>query len=160
MGGRGSGRLPEDIDMETALDLITRGESVPIVASELGVSPPTLRKRIQDLQLKQSVLLQYREVQSLQLTELQARILEAITPDKIEGASLRDLVMSYKILKDKEQVIEGKPSEIKGLVAHLIHLEKQEEALEADFETLEEESYPEPPVTVTEQLSALDDSTF
>jgi hypothetical protein len=37
--------------------------------------------------------------------------------------------MSYKILKDKEQTIEGKPSEIKGLVAHLVYLEKQEQAL-------------------------------
>jgi hypothetical protein len=37
--------------------------------------------------------------------------------------------MSYKILKDKELNLEGKPSEIKGLVAHLIYMEKQESAL-------------------------------
>jgi len=57
-------------------------------------------------------------------------VLEAITPEKIEEASLRDLVSSYKILKDKELVTDGKPSEIKGLVAHLIYMEKQETALE------------------------------
>jgi DNA-binding CsgD family transcriptional regulator len=124
-----SGRIAKQVDMEAALDLLMRGESVPSIACELGISPPTLRARIADLQAKQGVLLQYRAIQSLQLTELQARVLEAITPEKINDAPLRDLVMSYKILKDKEQVIEGKPSEIRGLVAHLIHLEKQEVAL-------------------------------
>jgi len=124
--GPGSGRVPINIDLDAALDLLNRGEKIPAIAQELGCSAPTLRSRIADLSKKQGLLLKYREIQSLQLTELQARVLEAITPEKINDASLRDLVMSYKILKDKEQVIEGKPSEIKGLVAHLIHLEKLE----------------------------------
>lgn len=134
----GSGRPPKDFDVEAALDLLTRGENVPAIATELGISPPTLRARIADLQQKQGLLLQYRAIQSLQLTELQARVLEAITPQKIEDAPLRDLVASYKILKDKELNIEGKPSEIKGLVAHLIYLEKQEAALK-DGKSLPEE---------------------
>ncbi|MFA5252350.1 MAG: hypothetical protein WC454_07185 [Phycisphaerae bacterium] len=125
----GSGRPQKEFDVEAALDLLMRGEQVPAVASELGISAPTLRSRIADLQMKQGLLLQYRAIQSLQLTELQARVLEAITPQKIEEAPLRDLIASYKILKDKELNIEGKPSEIKGLVAHLIYLEKQESAL-------------------------------
>ena len=134
MGSNGSGRSQSMVDLDAAIDLLTRGESVPIVALELGISPPTLRKRIADLQIKQGLLLQYRSIQSLQLTELQARVLEAITPEKINEAPLRDLVASYKILKDKELNIEGKPSEIKGLVAHLIYLEKQEAALKAGTE--------------------------
>ena len=125
------GRPRAEVDLEAALDLLTRGEKIPAIAAELGISPPTLRNRIADLQMKQGLLLQYRSIQSLQLTELQARVLEAITPEKIEEAPLRDLVTSYKILKDKELNIEGKPSEIKGLVAHLIYLEKQEAALTA-----------------------------
>lgn len=131
MGGNGSGRPKAEIDLDAAIDLLMRGESVPIVSTELGISAPTLRARIKDIQEKQGVLLQYRAIQSFQLTELQARVLEAITPEKINDAPLRDLVMSYKILKDKEQVIEGKPSEIKGLVAHLIYLEKQEAAMKS-----------------------------
>jgi DNA-binding Lrp family transcriptional regulator len=134
MGGANSGRGMKAFDVDAALDLLMRGESVPAIAEELGISPPTLRKRIADIQNKQGVLLQYRAIQSLQLTELQARVLEAITPEKINDAPLRDLVMSYKILKDKELNIEGKPSEIKGLVAHLIYLEKQEKALESGVE--------------------------
>jgi DNA-binding Lrp family transcriptional regulator len=123
------GRAAKKIDLDVALDLLMRGETVPPIAAELGISPPTLRARINELQKEQGLLLQYRAIQSLQLTGLQARVLEAITPQKIEEAPLRDLVMSFKILKDKEQVIEGKPSEIKGLVAHLIYMERQEQAL-------------------------------
>ena len=80
------GRPRSDIDMDTALDLIARGEKVPTVAEELGISAPTLRNRIADLSKKQGLLLQYREIQALQLIELQARVLEAITPEKIEEA--------------------------------------------------------------------------
>jgi len=123
------GRPLKEVDMEAVLDLLTRGEKVPAISTELGISPPTLRARIADIEQKQGLLLQYRAIQSLQLTELQARVLEAITPEKINEAPLRDLVASYKILKDKELNIEGKPSEIKGLVAHLIYLEKQDAAL-------------------------------
>lgn len=42
---------------------------------------------------------------------------------------MKDLVLAFKILKDKEQVIEGKPSEIKGLVSYLIKMEEEEIAL-------------------------------
>lgn len=125
------GRPKKELDTEAILDYINRGLSVPAIATELGISAPTLRARIADLQQKQGLLLQYRAIQSLQLTELQARVLEAITPGKIDEAPLRDLVMAYKILKDKELTIEGKPSEIKGLVAHLIYMEKQEAALKS-----------------------------
>jgi len=138
MGGQGSGRPQKEVDIMTALDLISRGESIPTISTELGISPPTLRARIADLSKKQGLLLQYRSVQSLQLTELQARVLEAITPEKINEAPLRDLVASYKILKDKELNIEGKPSEIKGLVAHLIYLEKQEAAVKSGLPSPEE----------------------
>lgn len=134
MGGNGSGRPRIEVDVEAALDLIMRGESVPSIAGELGINYLTLRNRIAEISKQQNLLLQYRSIQSLQLTEIQARILEAITPEKIQEAPLRDLVASYKILKDKELNLEGKPSEIKGLVAHLIHMEQQELAIAAGKE--------------------------
>jgi hypothetical protein len=153
--------------MEAVLDLLSRGEKPPAIADIFGISAVTLRKRIADLQQKQGLLLQYRVIQSLQLTELQARVLEAITPEKINSAPLRDLVMSYKILKDKELNIEGKPSEIKGLVAHLIYMEKQEAALKSGTpapETFTDAQYDE---TNTEDengeckdLALLDDQDF
>ena len=119
-----------EIDTEMLMDLQEMGLTQKEAAGELGICTQTLSKRIADVQKKQGLLLQYRSLQSLQLTELQARILEAITPEKIEQAGLKDLVLAFKILKDKEQVIEGKPSEIKGLVAYLIKIEEEEAALQ------------------------------
>ncbi len=171
MGGSGSGRPQKEIDLEAALDLLMRGESVPTIASEIGVSPITLRKRIKELQDEQGVILQYRAIQSLHLTALQSRILEAITPEKIESAPLRDLVASFKILKDKELVIEGKPSEIKGLIAHLIAMEKQDAALaqgaeppsgdcmDAEFTDKTNEDF-EDPDAPAKSLAAIDNTTF
>ena len=132
-----------EIDTEILLDLQEMGLTQKQASQELGISPQTLSKRIAEVQSKQGLLLQYRSLQSLQLTELQARILEAITPDKIEQAGLKDLVLAFKILKDKEQVIEGKPTEIKGLVSYLIKLEEEEMALkepvlEGDITEIEE----------------------
>lgn len=120
------GRPRKELDLDILFDFATQGMTQKDQAQELGISIPTLSKRIADIQAKHDLLLQYRAIQNLQLTELQARVLEAITPEKIEDAGLKDLVLAYKILKDKELVMEGKPSEIKGLVAHLIHLEQQE----------------------------------
>lgn len=155
------GRPKLDVDMEAALDLILRGESIKSTSEELGISVPTLRNRVADLQKKQGLLLQYRAIQSLQLTELQARVLEAITPEKIEEAPLRDLITSYKILKDKELVVEGKPSEIRGLVAHLIYLEKQESALTSGLplEEFEEADFTDDPRELN-TLSSLDTQGF
>lgn len=122
------GRNKKDVDAEELMDLLERGIPQKEIAVKLEITPPTLSKRIAELQKEQGVLLQYRPLQSLQLTKLQAAVLERITPEKIADASLRDLILAYKILKDKELVIEGKPSDIKGLVGYLIELEK----LEAD----------------------------
>jgi len=139
------GRPRKDLDLDVLFDFALQGMNQKEQAKELGISVPTLSRRIADIQSKHDVLLQYRALQSLQLTELQARVLEAITPEKIEDAPLKDLVLAYKVLKDKELVVEGKPSEIRGLVAHLIHLEQQEMAatkthLLDDFEEAEFES--------------------
>ena len=94
--------MTKPIDTNNLLDLLEKGLPQREVARELGISIPTLAKRMSNIREKQGILLKYRDLQSLHLTELQARVLEAITPEKIEEASLRDLVLSYKILKDKE----------------------------------------------------------
>jgi DNA-binding CsgD family transcriptional regulator len=126
------GRPRSDIETEKVLDLLEQGFPQTEIADELGVSIPTLSKKIADIQSKQGLILKYRALQSLQLTELQARVLEAITPEKINEAPLKDLVGAYKILKDKELVVDGKPTEIKGLVAYLVEMERQQLALEKD----------------------------
>ena len=130
MGERGRPR--KEVDGETLYDLAVRGMTKKDQAEELGITVPTLNARIAEIQKKQGLILQYRALQNIQLTEIQARILEAITPEKIEEASLRDLVTSYKILKDKELVDTGKATDVKGIMHYLIQMEKEEAALEAE----------------------------
>ena len=132
------GRKMKEIDLGKLLDMGEKNLPQSYIAEELGVSIPTLAKRMSEVREKQGILLQYRELQSLQLTSMQARILEAITPQKINEASLRDLILAFRILKDKEHTIEGKPTEVKGLVHYLLEIEKQEMATEVEEYTVEE----------------------
>jgi predicted transcriptional regulator len=122
----------KEIDFDVVYDLAEQGFRQYEIAEELGISTSTLSKRMNEVREKQGLLMKYRELQSLQLTSLQARILEAITPQKIEEAPLRDLILAFKVLKDKEQVLEGKPTEIKGLVHYLLELEKQENVIDME----------------------------
>jgi len=121
------GRPRKEIDMETLLDLSERGLNQKELAEALGISIPTLAGRITELQQEQGILLQYRNLRNLHLTKLQARCLEAITVDKITEASLIDLARSFKILHDAEtETSDG--GKVKGLVAYLIQIEKEEAA--------------------------------
>ena len=133
------GRPKTEVDEEMLMDMLSQGWSRQDMGESLGITQPTLRKRIAALQKKEGEILQYRALQSLELTEIEARVLEAISPQKIHEASLRDLVTAYKILKDKELVSEGRPNEIKGLVGYLLHLEKEEAAARDPSKIIEAE---------------------
>lgn len=113
------------------LDLIEQGYSKKAACQILGISNYNLKKRIKQIQDDSAIILQYRPLQSLQLTALQGKILENITDDKIEEASLKDLVIAFKVLKDAELGNEEDPENknMKGLVGYLIELEKREVAL-------------------------------
>jgi predicted transcriptional regulator len=115
-----------ELNTEILHDLLSKGVPRTSIASDLGISVHTLNKTITELQHGQGLLLKYRELQHLQLTGLQAKVLEAITPAKIEAASLVELVSAFKVLKDKELVINGKATSITGIVGYLVQLEKEE----------------------------------
>lgn len=123
------GRNKKEVDTEILFDLIEKGGPRREIAADLGMSQRTLTHRITEIQEKQGLILQYRALQNIHLTEIQATILEHITPDKIEEAPLRDLVFAYKVLKDKELVEVGKPTDIKGMMHYLVELERQELAV-------------------------------
>jgi len=110
----------------------------PEVAEEFGVSVPTLAARTADLQAKEGILLKYRSLQTFQLTELQLRVLEAITPEKIAGASLLDLGKAYKILREAELGLKGEPFKITGLLGYLLKIERED----ADQHASAEEVFP------------------
>lgn len=63
--------------------------------------------------------------QTLELTALQFRILEAITPQKIKDASLLDIIKAFYILKKAELGLKGEERKITGLVAYLVQMEKE-----------------------------------
>jgi hypothetical protein len=65
-------------------------------------------------------------LQTLQLTELQASTLENITDEKIETASLLELVKAFAILKKQELGMEGGKVKVSGLVEMLMEMEARE----------------------------------
>lgn len=114
-----------DLSIETLLDLTERNLTQAEMSEITGVSIPTLQKRLNDLQEKQGLLLKARDLRNLRLTELQMMVLDAITPEKIANAELRDLMLAFKVLSDRENLEIGKPTEIKGLVSYLVQIEKE-----------------------------------
>jgi len=135
-------------------DLIEAGNTLPNIANELEISVPTLRKLISDIRDKEGILMNFRAIRSLRITELQAAALAKLTPDKVEKASLRDLVFCIKVLGDMEMELEGEsPNKMQGLLAHLLELEKRRLALgpnqtlsDDDFTDVEYDDIPAPQV--------------
>jgi DNA-binding CsgD family transcriptional regulator len=122
------GRKKLPIDEMAILGMRSQGKSIKEISGALDVSTATLSRRIADLRHKEGILTKYRELQGLQLTDLQLRLLEASTPEKIVNASFLDLVRCYSILDRSIRKIEGKePSfKITNLVEYLIEIERQE----------------------------------
>lgn len=114
------------LNTEILHDLLSSGASKKAISEHLGISVTSLNKTIAELQSGQGLILKYKELQNLQLTALQARCLECMTPEKFESASLEELARVYKILKDKELVTDGKANNITGLVGYLVEMEKEE----------------------------------
>ncbi|MGO8942109.1 MAG: hypothetical protein ACLQJ7_00335 [Syntrophobacteraceae bacterium] len=129
------GRKRVEVDPRRLSDLASQGKTQVEIAKQFGVSHVTLAKRIGELRAKHGVLSKYRSVQSLELTELQVRVLEAITPEKIYSASLLELVRAFAVLKKMELLIEGKPVKITGLIAYLEILEKEEKEKKQEAES-------------------------
>lgn len=115
----------ESVDLQQLMALLDGGSTTGEIAKQLRVTTAVIQQKTAQLISAQPIIEDYRRVQHLQLTELQANILENITEEKLVGASLRDLVAAYKTLKERELTDIGKPTEIKGLVAYLVHLEQE-----------------------------------
>lgn len=117
-------------------------------AEEMSRSLDTMKSIISLFENSTDVIEEYRSVQNLQLTSLQAKILENIDEDKMEDANLRELVSAYNILKNNERLEIGKPTEIHGLIGYLTYMEQkanitdiaQEEAIDAEFEIINKPS--------------------
>jgi transposase len=119
------GRKKKEINPVVLYDMFSKGMTQKEIAKTLGVSHVTLAKRIAEIKSKKGILLKYRSLQTLKLTSLQARILEAVSPEKIKDASLVDLVKAFKVLKSAEMGFEKDRTKITGLADYLIELERR-----------------------------------
>lgn len=118
------GRPKKQIDDVTLLDMRSRGKNLKEISKVMEVSIPTLSRRIAILQHKKGILTKYRSLQNIQLSGLQARILEVVDSQDLENASLIDLVRAFHVLKKAEIAIRGKESfKVWGLLDHLQALE-------------------------------------
>lgn len=111
------GRRKIPIDHDKLLQLRCEGKSLQEISTALDVSIPTLSRRIAELEHAEGLLTRYRELQGLQLTMLQARILGAITPERIATASIVELALCFHVLKKAELAIQGRRAS--GVIANL-----------------------------------------
>lgn len=123
------GRPRKYIDEIKLLDMRTAGMHLKEISQDLGISVTTISRRLAVLQHNKGVLTKYRQLQGLQLTDLQARILDAADSRNLKDASLSliDLLRTFHVLKRLELKIEGKEScKVWGLMSHLLALQKAE----------------------------------
>jgi len=123
----------EQTDTEKLLALIERGANpleqqakTPDVTDPVDFVRTDVESVTADLENDKHKLEKYRVVQSLQLVKLQEMVIANITPQKIAEAPLRDLVTTIRVLKQTENLMEGKATSITGLLGYLVELEKQE----------------------------------
>ncbi len=118
-------RPTKDIDTELLLDLLASGMSKSEVGVELGISVPTLNRRIEGIRSAESALLAYDKVHYLDLIGVKQRIIQHMDDSKLEEAPLGQLAQAYSVVTKAENLIQGRPTEIHGLMGYLMHLEKE-----------------------------------
>lgn len=118
------GRPKKQIDDANLLQMRGEGKFLKEISQEMQISTRTLSRRIAYLQYQKGLLTRYRTLQGLNLTELQARILETIDSKNFEDASLIELLRAFHVLWKVEKSIQGKESfKVWGLLNHLLALE-------------------------------------
>ncbi len=119
------GRRKIKINEVALLQMRSEKKCMKEISKALGVSVPTITRRLAVLHHEKDILTKYRQLQGLQLTELQARILEVADSQSFENASLLELLNAFSVLKKAEIAIQGKESfKVWGLLDHLRALEK------------------------------------
>ena len=120
------GRPEANIDVNLMLDLLSEGVTKNEIARSLGISKPTLDKKIENLRCEESALLAYDKVHYLDLIGVKQRIIEHMDDTKLAEAPLGQLAQAYSVVTKAENLIQGRPTEIHGLMGYLMHLEKED----------------------------------
>jgi hypothetical protein len=118
------GRPRKQIDETALLAMRGEGKKLQEISKEMCVSARILSRRLAILHHQRGILTKYRELQGLQLSALQARMLEAVDARGFEKASLIELLTAFNVLKKAELIIQRKGHcEVWGLLDHLQALE-------------------------------------
>jgi DNA-binding MarR family transcriptional regulator len=121
------GRPKKQVDDVTLLKLRGEGKNLKEISEVMGVSSTTLSRHVALLHHEKGILTKYRQLQGLQLTELQARILAAVDLDHLEKASLVDIANALYVITKIEMAIKEKGSgKSKGILDHILALENDE----------------------------------
>lgn len=120
------GRPEKSIDMDLVLDLLAEGIPKREVAEALNVSPMTIDNRIRNLRKNESALLAYDKSHYLDLIRVKERLIAGMTDDKIAEAPLGQIAMAYGTVGKMEQLIQGRPTEIHGLMGYLMKIEQED----------------------------------
>ena len=102
------GRPKKMIDDMTLLGLRGEGKTLKKISIEMGVSVPTLTRRLALIRHGKGLLTRYRELQGLRLTQLQAGLLAAIDEDHLEKASIVDIANALYVITKAEIALRGK----------------------------------------------------
>jgi len=125
---------PKNINIDLMLDMLSDGMSRKDTAAALGIAPQTLDARVEQLRKSESSLLAYDKSHYLDLIAVKQRLVAGVTDEKIEEAPLGQIAQAYGTFAKMEQLIQGRPTEIYGLMGYLLHLEKEDIAKKNDNE--------------------------
>ena len=99
------GRPELKIDDDTILAMQSQGKHIKEISEHLGISIAPLSRRIAELKYQKGIISKYRQLQGLQLTELQFRVLEDITSEKQDRATLLEHVKASAILLKRKKTV-------------------------------------------------------
>jgi hypothetical protein len=108
------------------LSLLSDGMNRSDTAKALGVAPASLDLAISKLKAQESSLLAYDKVHHLDLIGVKKKLVDGVTEEKIAEAPLASIASAYGVFAKMEQLVQGRPTEIHGLMGYLMHLEKED----------------------------------
>lgn len=134
-------RKQKDIDEQLMLELIADGLPKSDIAEALDISVATLNSRIEKLKKAESALLAYDKNHYLDLIAVKQKLVEGVTQTKIDEAPLGQIAQAYGVFTKAENLIQGRPTEIHGLMGYLIALENEDrKKLDTDKEIIDVDS--------------------
>jgi hypothetical protein len=118
---------PTDFDEELMFNLLAAGDlNKKEIAGVLGCSVATLNAKLEQLRADETALMAYDKVHYLDLIQVKQRIIANVTDDKLQEAPLGQLAQAYSVFDKAQALVEGRPTEIHGLMGYLLHIEKED----------------------------------